>query len=223
MTLSVPGPGFPLRGDREAIEQRRTLVKEMLVRGMSLMSIAKTLGVHRNTIMNDSKEIRRVSRQSIKDIDPVQAVADSIDIFNMVVKEAIRQFHDSEGKGAKVSFLKTIAEAESTKLKFMMATGLLPSSGLEHVIDAEISSEKTKRVEGKFEKAGLGDVLKSPESRRKILSAFQKFLTIGKKEVMEAGKREEGVANGGQAGTGGPDPRAGEAQRGPDAAAGGPA
>jgi hypothetical protein len=212
-----------LRNDREAIERRRAVVKEMLVRGMSTAAIAHALGVHRNTVLNDSKEVRRVMRQAVKEIDPVQAIADSVEIFNMVVREAIVQFHSSDGKGPKVAFLKTITEAEATKLKFMMATGLLPSNGLEQVIDAEISSDKTKRVEGKFEKAGLGDVLKSPESRRKILSAFQKFLTIGKKEVMEAGKREEGVTNGGQAGTGGPDPGAGEAQGGPDAAAGGPA
>ena len=194
----------------------------MMIRGMPLAAIAKALGVHRNTVLNDSKEIRRTMRLAVKEIDPVQTIADSIEIFSMVVREAIVQFHSSDGKAAKVQFLKTITEAEATKLKFMMSTGLLPSAGLEHVIDAEISSEKAQKVEGKFAKAGLGDVLKSPESRRKILSAFQKFLTIGKKEILEAGKRE-GVSNGGQAGIGGPDQGPGKVEGGPNPAAGGPA
>jgi hypothetical protein len=219
---SNQGQSVPLRGDRAAIEQRRALVKEMMVRSMPLTAIAQAIGVHRNTIMNDAKEIRRSMRQSVKDIDPVQAIADSVEIFNMVVREAIVQFHSSEGKASKVSFLKAITEAEATKLKFMMTTGLLPNHGLEQIIDAEVSSEKTKRVEGKFEKAGLGEVIKSPESRRKILSAFQKFLTIGKKEIMEAEKREEGV-DGGQSGVGGPDSGAGTAEGGTPPAAGGPA
>lgn len=209
-----------MRGDREAIDQRRALVKEMMIRGMSLVAIAKAIGVHRNTILNDSKEIRRTMRQGIKQIDPVQAIADSVEIFNMVVKESIVQFHSSEGKAAKVQFLRTITETEATKLKFLMSTGLLPSQGLEKVIDAEVSVEKTKQVEGKFQKAGLGEVLKSPESRRKILSAFQKFLTIGKQEILDAGKREEG-ANGGESGSAGADPGTGEAQGGTSPAAGG--
>lgn len=214
-------PSYALKGDRESIEHRRSMVKEMLLRGMTVSSIAKVLGVHRNTVINDVHEVRRQMRLGIKNLDPVQEVADTVEFFQMVAKEAIIQFHGTNKHGAKNSYLNTALKAIETKMKLLAITGMIPNRGLMDVVDAEVTSERNKTVERKFEKAGIKEILKSPESRRKLLSVMNKLMWLGKKDILEtAGVAEEVMrkegAHGGQTASG-----FGEGVRGAEGAAGG--
>lgn len=57
------------RLSKEQIADRRKTVWEMIVRGIPQVVIAKTLNVHRNTVMNDVRELRKQHRDEVKDTD----------------------------------------------------------------------------------------------------------------------------------------------------------
>jgi len=186
-----PAP-FPLKGDREAIEQRRHMVGEMMLRGMPLVTIAKMLNVHRNTILNDAKELKRASRASITHMDPISEIAETVEKLKMLGAEAVVQYHQADRPQAKNAFLNTARAIETDKMKILMLTGLVPSEVAKNVIEAELVADKSKKVESKFERKGVKDILSNPESRRKILSAMSKLVQVGGKDVLkqEADKKE---------------------------------
>lgn len=194
-----------LKGDRESIEHRRNLVRDMMLRGMSLVSIAKVLGVHRNTILNDAKEIRRQMRQSIKELDPIQEVANDVEHYQMIAQEAIVQYYNAEKHSAKKGWMEVSIRAMDSKVKLLALTGLIPTQGLSGVVDAEVAAERSRQVETKFGKTGVKAVLQNPESRRKLISAMSLLIQTGKKELLAMTKEDQhgqgaGGATGGEGG-----------------------
>lgn len=119
------------KNSQEAIAERRETVWEMLVRGVPQVVIAKTLNVHRNTIANDVKELRRTHRKEVKDNDVHETLGDSVAKFDEIFKYAMQEYSTVEKPREKAQFLEKALSAMDKKTRLLVETGVLPKAAQE--------------------------------------------------------------------------------------------
>jgi len=120
-----------MKRSREEVEERRSAVWEMLVRGVSQTIIAKTMNVHRNTIFNDVKELRRIHRHGVKDNDVHETLGDAVAKFDEIFKYAMQEYSTAEKSREKAQFLEKAIAAMDKKTRLLVETGVLPKAAQE--------------------------------------------------------------------------------------------
>ena len=119
------------RNSQEVIAERRDTVWEMLVRGVPQVVIAKTLNVHRNTIANDVRELRRTHREDVADNDVHDTLGDAVAKFDEIFKYAMQEYSTVEKPREKAQFLEKALSAMDKKTRLLVETGILPKAAQE--------------------------------------------------------------------------------------------
>jgi len=119
------------KGSREQIAERRAAVWEMVVRGVPQAVIAKTLNVHRNTVVTDVKELRKMHRKAVKDSDVHDTLGDSVAKFDEIFKYSMQEFSTAEKAREKAQFLEKAIAAMDKKTRLLVETGVLPKAAQE--------------------------------------------------------------------------------------------
>lgn len=120
-----------MKRSKEEIAQRRATVWEMLVRGIPQVVIAKTLNVHRNTITNDVRELRKQHREDVKDTDVHETLGDAVAKFDEIFKYAMQEYSTAEKPREKSQFLEKAIAAMDKKARLLVETGVLPKAAQE--------------------------------------------------------------------------------------------
>lgn len=121
------------RGKRskEETEDRRRQVWEMLVRGTPQTVIAKTLGVHRNTVNSDVRELRKRHRSKVKDSDVHEELGDAIAKYDELFKLAMEELSVAEKETHRTQFMEKAIQALNAKTRLLVDTGILPKAAHE--------------------------------------------------------------------------------------------
>jgi hypothetical protein len=115
----------------EAIEERRRQVWEMILKGVPETVISKAFGVHRNTIINDVRVLRRRHRGQVSDADVKEEVGDAVAKFDFIFTQALSDYGTAEKDNLKAQYLEKALNALREKVKFMVEVGVLPKSAQE--------------------------------------------------------------------------------------------
>lgn len=113
---------------KQQLEDRRRQVWDLVLRGVPVTVIAKTLGVHRNTITNDVKVLRERNRQQITDVDVKAEIGDAVAKYDEIFKAALGDYATTDKDGSKASFLSQAQSALERKLRFLIDVGVLPKA-----------------------------------------------------------------------------------------------
>jgi len=116
---------------KQQLEDRRRTVWDLVVRGIPMTVIAKTLGVHRNTINNDVKVLRENNRKQVSDIDVKTEIGDAVAKFDNLFMCAMNEFSTAEKTGAKCTAISLATNALDRKVRFLMDVGFLPKAAQE--------------------------------------------------------------------------------------------
>jgi len=119
------------RLSKEQISDRRKTVWEMLVRGIPQVVIAKTLNVHRNTITNDVRELRKQHREEVKDTDVHETLGDAVAKFDEIFTYAMQEYSVADKAREKSQFLEKAIAAMDKKCRLLVETGVLPKAAQE--------------------------------------------------------------------------------------------
>jgi hypothetical protein len=119
------------RLSKEQIADRRKTVWEMLVMGVPQVTIAKTLNVHRNTITNDVRELRKLHREEVKDTDVHETLGDAVAKFDEIFKYAMQEYSTADKAREKAQFLEKAIAAMDKKTRLLVETGVLPKAAQE--------------------------------------------------------------------------------------------
>jgi len=116
---------------RAVIDERRRHVWAFVLKGVPESMIAKAMNVHRNTIVNDIRELRKQHRDQIVDADVMAEIGDATSKFDFIIKEALAEFAQAEKPGAKSLFLERATAALDKKVKWLVECGVLPKAAQE--------------------------------------------------------------------------------------------
>lgn len=116
---------------KEQLQDRRRTVWELYLRGVPLTVISRTLNVHRNTINNDLRELRKTHKQQVSNVDISEEVGDLAAKYDEIFKYAISEYATTDREGAKSSFLSQAQEALHKKSKLLMDVGIIPKAAQE--------------------------------------------------------------------------------------------
>lgn len=118
---------------REITEKRREAVWEQLARGLPYAVIARTLGVHPNTIANDAKVLRERHGQTVKTIEPPAEIGDIAAKYDEVYKYAMQEYSQCQDEklSQKAGFLEKALAALKSKSQLLLDTGYLPKASNE--------------------------------------------------------------------------------------------
>lgn len=120
------------RLSRDQIAQRRSAVWEMHVRGVPYHTIASALGVHRNTIANDVRELRLEHRAEVKDIDVHAKLGDSVAKYDEIFKYAMQEYSQQNmNPRERAAFLDKALSSLDKKTRLLVETGVLPRAAQE--------------------------------------------------------------------------------------------
>lgn len=119
-------PPADVKHTEEAIERRRRFVQESVIRGIPASTIAKQLGVHRNTIVNDIREIRKENSRKVAEADVLEEIGEAAAFFEQVAQEAMFGVTDHDHPMAKVSFLSIAMKAKADKIRLLSQVGVIP-------------------------------------------------------------------------------------------------
>lgn len=98
-----------------------------MVRGISAGTIASQLGVHRNTIVGDIREIRKANAKMVEETDILEEVGEAAQFFDQVCKDAMFAVADNSHPMAKVSFMSIAMKARTDKLRLLTQIGVIPA------------------------------------------------------------------------------------------------
>ena len=116
---------------REDIADRRAKVWEMIVRGVNQQAISAALNVHRNTVSNDVKELRKQHRQVVKDADVHDEIGDTVAKYDEIFKYAMIEYSTADKETHKAQFLDKAMSALQKKVSLLVETGVLPKAAQE--------------------------------------------------------------------------------------------
>lgn len=145
--------------NRLAIEERRRQVWAMYIRGVPETVIAKAMGVHRNTIFNDVKVLKRRNANSIDTAKANFEVGDLIAKLDEVFKMSMEECVLAERPGVKAAMMSRAMHALKEKAEIMFRAGVIPEAA------KEVNERLT--IEGVDLKRASLDELK--ELRKKLL------------------------------------------------------
>ncbi len=112
---------------QDKVDQRRAKVVHYQRAGMNVGQIAKALGVHRNTVSKDLKEIRQEHRTRATEIEAYDELGQHIAFLENVANEAMVDYSAAEaGSSARATFLNTAMKARKAIVDLQTETGLLP-------------------------------------------------------------------------------------------------
>ena len=117
--------GTILQG-REGVEKRRAFVMECKLRGLKVDTIAKLIGVHRNTITNDLKAIAKKQAEAIREIDVDATIGETMEYYDRLRDQALVEYGSAETHGGKLGFLNAALKAQEMKAKLLMDVGVIP-------------------------------------------------------------------------------------------------
>jgi hypothetical protein len=110
---------------REGIERRRSIVLDLHLRGMTNHAIAKILKVHRNTVTNDLKAIKRRQAEVVRNLDPDEETGAALDYYLKVRDQAYAQYLESTNANAKLGFLQAALRAQEMHVRLLVETGTI--------------------------------------------------------------------------------------------------
>jgi predicted DNA-binding protein (UPF0251 family) len=170
----------------DAIENRRRFVQESMIRGISAVAIAKQMGVHRNTIVNDIREIRKENAKKVREADVLEEIGEAVQFFEQVSKDAMFEVTDNAHPMAKVSFLSIAMKAKEDKIKLLTQVGVIPSA-------PKAEQKATSVLFGDVDLENMQvDELK--QLRDKVLSEMYSMKAAEAKEMKEAVVEVQAIA-----------------------------
>ena len=113
------------------IEERRRKIWDMILRGLPETVIANTLGVHRNTVVNDVRVLRDQHRREVREADVYTEIGDAAKKFDDVFKMALQEYSVTTKESAKGQFLEKAISALTAKVKLLVDVGVLPRAAQE--------------------------------------------------------------------------------------------
>ena len=116
---------------REVTERRQQSIWEQYVRGVPQHVIAQALGVHKNTVCKDIKELKDAKKKDIQDMDPQMAIGDIAAKYDEIFKYAIDEYSTAEKGVHKAQFLEKALLALGKKTQLLTDTGVLPKAATE--------------------------------------------------------------------------------------------
>lgn len=115
------------RWSKAAIEDRRRNVFEFcILKGMSETAVAQQMGVHRNTIVADVRNLREEMRARVKDVDPATEIGAQAQKYERLAEEALVEAAASAQAGAKAQLMGQALRAMELRQRLLMETGFLP-------------------------------------------------------------------------------------------------
>jgi len=114
--------GQPFVG-RAGVERRRSMVLDFHLRGLTNNAIAVILKVHRNTVTNDLRAIKRLQADAVRNLDPDEETGAALDYYLKLRDQAYAQYTESENPNAKLGFLQAALRAQDMHIKLLMDTG----------------------------------------------------------------------------------------------------
>jgi hypothetical protein len=117
---------------KDEIEERRRYVAEAVIRGISASTIANQLGVHRNTIVGDIREIRKQNAEKVSQSDMLEEVGELASFFEKVAADAMFEVSANSHPMAKVSFMSMAMKAKADKMKLLTQVGVIPHAPRRH-------------------------------------------------------------------------------------------
>lgn len=127
LSKSVSDLPQDVKHTEDAIERRRRFVQESMIRGVPATTIATQMGVHRNTIVNDIREIRKKNAQKVAETDVLEEIGEAAQFFEQVAQDAMFEVSDNSHPMAKVSFMSIAMKAKADKLKLLTQVGVIPA------------------------------------------------------------------------------------------------
>lgn len=154
--------GNPFTG-RAGIEKRRAMVLDFHLRGLTNHAIATILKVHRNTVTNDLKAIKRVQAEAIRNLDPDEEIGAARDYYLKLRDQAYAQYVEAENDNAKLGFLQAAIRANDMHIKLLMDTGAVERA------PTRVSSSHGGVIQHKHTASFTGKSTNELETRRREL------------------------------------------------------
>ncbi|MCD6476583.1 MAG: HTH domain-containing protein [Candidatus Aenigmarchaeota archaeon] len=106
---------------------RREKVKALLIRGVSIENISKTLDVHRNTINNDIKRIKEEINKEIKKESLDAVLFHFVASYDEIGKELWKTYISSKNENVKLGALNSLMKLTKEKIEILQRLGILES------------------------------------------------------------------------------------------------
>lgn len=120
--------GRPI-GGVQAKEERQKQVAELKNRGWSNTGISKVLGISRNTIAQDLKELDEQSKKTIIDIDRYKEIGEAVNRFREIEEKALREhllLGDDGSSKEKLDCLARAQAARMARIQLLFDSGVIP-------------------------------------------------------------------------------------------------
>lgn len=121
--------GIDLNGDpfvgKAGIERRRAYVLDFHLRGLANHTIAAMLKVHRNTITNDLKAIKKHQAEAVRNMDPDEETGSALNYYLKLRDQAYTQYLEADNQNAKLGFLQAALRAQDMHIKLLIDTGTI--------------------------------------------------------------------------------------------------
>lgn len=163
--MSGRSTGVDLQGEpfvgRDGLDRRRALVLDLHLRGMQQHAIAAILKVHRNTVTNDLKAVRRRQAEAVKRLDSDEEAGATLDYYKKLRDDAYGQYLETQSAGAKLGFLQAALRAQEMYAKLLMDIGAIDKTPAK----VATTHEGSIAVDHRISNASTDDLM----SRRKSL------------------------------------------------------
>jgi len=151
--------GKPLVG-REGLEERRSLVLDMQLRGLSPAGIARVLQIHRNTVHRDLAFLKKKRGEDLEDSQSPQNVGDITLFLDGIIRQAMTQYQATKVESAQIGFLQVALAATEKKAKLLLETGYIQKD------PQQISHRHSGQIKHDFSKLPMSDLLKQRNDLR---------------------------------------------------------
>lgn len=117
---------LPRKSTDYEIQERRTKVQRLRLRGLSAGSIAKLLGITPITVKRDLEAIQRVNVAQIDEFQQNQFVGESLVVFNEIMERGWSEYSSvPEGHPMRIKSLDLIRTTQNDKLRVLQETGMV--------------------------------------------------------------------------------------------------
>lgn len=113
------------------IEKRRRVVWDLYLQGVPQQTIAETYGVHRNTIANDVKVLKKRHRDEVDNCEAKTEIGDLVAKYDHIFTLSMRDYQQAQTETAKNNMLSRAMAALEKKSKLLTETGVIPKAAQE--------------------------------------------------------------------------------------------
>jgi len=133
-------------------------------------AIAKLLKVHRNTITNDLKQIKRQQADAVRRLDSDEEAGATLDYYKKLRDDAYQQYIEVQSSGAKLGFLQAALRAQEMYVKLLMDIGAIDKTaarvttthvgqiGVRHDLGGKSTDELMSRRKAILEDLGMSRI-----------------------------------------------------------------